>query len=164
MTHQKSTEIANYLEKGNIEDYSTTPQYTSTPGTAALLGLATRRVFSYLAQSETNTVTEDAGQKNTRTQKATKTNWQKRAPRRTTQLHSRCDSWLKKFPKPKAASNWKSTPKYHIALFLYPFFSPFTETKRWILGLTEHSCQALSRTFAPHQHEGFMSISTNARY
>lgn len=41
----------------------------------------------------------------------------------------------------------KSTPKYHIALLSYPFFSPLTsETKRWIPGLTERSAERLLLT------------------
>lgn len=91
-----------------------------------------------------NTFTQDVGQKHKWAPKAMKKNRWKQSPERTIRLHSRCKSWLRKFPKPKAANNWKSTPKDHIALCSYPglvvgcFF--MSHTKPELLDLTQHSC------------------------
>lgn len=91
-----------------------------------------------------NAFTQDVGQKHKWTPKAKKKNRWKHSPARTIRLHSRCKSWLKEFPKPKAANNWESTPKDHIASCLYPglavgcFF--MLQTKAEFLSLTQHSC------------------------
>lgn len=70
--------------------------------------------------------------------------------------------------KTKGCRQLEEYPKVSHCLVLVPvsgcgvFF--MSETKRWILGLTEHSCSARSRMFATQQRdEGFMSICRNAR-
>lgn len=94
--------------------------------------------------SQPNAFTQDVGQKHKWTPKAMKKNRWKQSPERTIRLHSRCKSWLREFPKPKAANNWKSTPKDHIAFSSYPIlvvgcFS-MSHTKAELLSLTQHSC------------------------
>lgn len=101
MIHHKSTEVTNHLEKasGGRLFFPHPSLHTTTVIKQVKLK---EGVFLH---SPNETLTSDVSQKYKWTQKAIKTNWWKKGPKMTIWLHSRCNSWLKKFPKPKAASN-----------------------------------------------------------
>lgn len=132
MTYQKPIEI----KKEITRLFVFTPSLYKFLCTATQLGSTTRMVFSYTPHNETNSVPGDAGQKYKWTQRPTEIILQRKGPKRTIWLHSRCNSWLKKFPKPKAGREAHSTtlPCPCTQLFV-------SETELQSTDLMEHSCQ-----------------------